>query len=128
MKITIRGGSMSHEETLCSSCGHSTIIRGRRQDDEIIDCHIIGLGRRRITFRVTSCSAYIDARLPSVMQLMETAWVLRKATKRRPAGFIHGKDLRMEELAHMAAMVEMDGPNEIENGNEEEEDANYAGS
>jgi hypothetical protein len=55
---------------------------------------------------VTSCSDYVDSRLPSLMQLMENAWVLRRGSKRRPAGFIHSKDLRSEE---MAALVSGDG-------------------
>lgn len=102
MRIKVHGGTMSHsDETLCSTCSRSTIIRGRKLDEEIVDCHIIGLGHRRITFRVTACSAYSDARLPSMMQLMENAWVLRTASKRRPAGFVHGKDLRSEELANL---------------------------
>jgi hypothetical protein len=102
MRIKVRGGTMTHGgETLCSTCSRSTIIRGRKLDEEIVDCHIIGLGHRRITFRVTSCSAYTDARLPSMYQLLENAWVLREPSKRRPAGFVHGKDLRAEEMADL---------------------------
>jgi len=110
MRVKVHGGTMSHgDETLCSTCSRSTITRGRSLDEEIIDCHIIGLGHRRITFRVTSCSAYNDARLPSMLQLMENAWVLRAGTKRRPAGFIHGKDLRSEELATLMTEADL-GP------------------
>jgi hypothetical protein len=99
---------MSHsDETLCSTCSRSTITRGRSLDEEIIDCHIFGVGPRRITFRVTSCSAYADARLPTMMQLMTNAWVLRGGTKRRPAGFIHGRDLRSEELATLMAEADL---------------------
>ena len=102
MRIKVHGGTMSHsDETLCSTCSRATITRGRKLDEEIVDCHILGVGHRRITFRVTSCSAYTDGRLPTIMQLMENAWVLRAGSKRRPAGFIHGKDLRAEELASL---------------------------
>ncbi len=100
MRLKVYRGTMSDsEEPLCTTCSHSTIIRGRTMDEEIIDCHLIGRGHRRIPFRVTSCSAYNDARLPSMMQLMENAWVLSRGSKRRPAGFIHGKDLRAEEMS-----------------------------
>lgn len=95
MRIKIQGGTTTDgDETKCATCTHSTIIRGRKMDEEIVDCHLIGLRHRRITFRVTSCSEYVDSRLPSIMQLMENAWVLRPGSKRRPAGFVHGKDLR----------------------------------
>jgi hypothetical protein len=107
MRIKVYGGTMSHsDETLCSTCSRATITRGRSLDEEIIDCHIIGLGHRRMTFRVTSCSAYTDSRLPSMMELLENAWVLRRGSKRRQAGFIHGKDLRSEELACLMANID----------------------
>lgn len=110
MHVKVYGGTMSHsDETLCSTCSHSTITRGRSLDEEIIDCHLIGMGQRRITFRVTSCSAYVDARLPTMMQLMENAWVLRRGSKQRPAGFIHGKDLRIEEIADLMSAADGDG-------------------
>ena len=106
MRVKVYGGTMSDSgETLCSTCSRSTITRGRSLDEEIIDCHIIGLGSRRITFRVISCSGYNDARLPSMMELLENAWVLRRGSKRRPAGFIHGRDLREEELSALITMT-----------------------
>ena len=77
-------------------------------DEEIIECRILGYGHRRITFRVTSCSDYTDARLPSIMELMENAWVRRRAATRRPAGFIHGKNLRAEELLQMRSEGELE--------------------
>ena len=105
MRVKIQGGTMCHgEETLCATCVHSTIIRGRKLDEEIVNCN--GRGLRvgfRITFRVTSCSDYTDARLPSMMQLMENAWVLRRGSKRRPAGFVHGRDLQAEEIYRFAS-------------------------
>jgi hypothetical protein len=108
MKLKIHGGTMCHsEETLCATCTHSRIVRGRSLDEEIIDCRILGYGHRRITFRVTSCSDYTDSRLPSIMELMENAWILRRSSKRRPAGFIHGKDLRPEEMVQMMSEGEL---------------------
>ena len=106
MRVKVHGGTVSFsDDTLCSTCSRATITRGRKLDEEIVDCHVTGLVHRRITFRVTSCSAYMDARLPSMMQLMENAWVLRSASKQRPAGFgfIHGKELCREEMADLMA-------------------------
>ena len=102
-----RGTTSDSGEPLCTTCSHSTVIRGRSLDEEIIDCHVLGRNRR-IPFRVTSCSDYNDARLPSMMQLMENAWVLSRGSKRRPAGFIHGKDLRAEEMSRLMAGGDID--------------------
>lgn len=109
MMFKVYGGTMTHsEEPLCTTCSHSSIIRGRTLNEEIVDCRVFGLGRRRITFRVTSCSDYNDVRLPSMMQLMENAWILRRGSKSRPAGFVHGKDLREEEMSRLMADCEID--------------------
>jgi hypothetical protein len=110
MKLKVYGGTPREgEDTLCATCSHSRIIRGRSMDEEIIECRILGYGHRRITFRVTSCSDYNDSRLPSIMELMENAWVLRRGSKRRPAGFIHGKDLRTDEMIQMMSEGELEG-------------------
>ena len=102
MNIKVHGGTRCHsDEPLCNTCSHSRIIRGRTLNEEIVDCHATAFGHRRITFHVTFCSSYNDARLPSMMQLMENAWILRKGSKNRPAGFIHGKELRMEEMSQL---------------------------
>ena len=94
MRFKVYGGMTDGGETLCSTCSRSIITRGRGRDEEIVDCHIIGQRSRRITFRVLCCSSYNDARLPSLGELLENAWVLRRGTKRQPAGFIHARDLR----------------------------------
>jgi hypothetical protein len=94
-------GSTAHDgdATLCSTCTHSTIIRGQARNEEIITCNRSIRSSMRITFRVTSCSDYNDARLPSMYELTEKAWILRRGSKRRAAGFIHGRDLKIEELS-----------------------------
>ena len=76
MRMKVHGGTARGEGNLCTTCSHSTITRGQKLDDEIVDCRVFGLGHRRVTFRVTSCTAYHDQRLPSLMQLMDDAWVL----------------------------------------------------
>ena len=53
----------------------------------------------RITFKVTSCSDYADSRLPSYGELVQQAWILKPATKRRRAGFVRGRDLDYREFA-----------------------------
>jgi hypothetical protein len=113
MKLKVYGGTTCHSEnTLCATCTHSRIIRGRSLDEEIIDCRVVGYGHRQITFRVTACSDYADSRLPSIMELMEQAWLLRRGSKRRPAGFIHGRDLRADEMIQMMSEGELQDPDE----------------
>jgi hypothetical protein len=99
MRVKVHNGTVSDGgSALCASCRHATIIRGRTLDEEIVQCHSGPMTSIQVRFKVTSCSAYDDERLPTYMQLMEDAWILQPGSKRRPAGFIRSRDLRYEEL------------------------------
>ncbi len=94
---TINGGS-----SLCATCHFSTIIRGRSLDEEIIECGASSMmNSRRVPFKVTSCTAYSDARRPSYGEMVRTAWILTPHSKRRPAGFIRASDLDAQELREL---------------------------
>jgi len=54
---------------------------------------------KRITFKVTSCSDYVDQSVPSYWELMHQAWILRPESGKRPAGFVRASDLRDEEYS-----------------------------
>jgi hypothetical protein len=100
MRIKVHDGTAPNgESSLCNTCRHSTIIRGRSLDEEIVQCLAVTMSATRVTFKVTSCSAYTDDRLPSYMELFEKAWILQAGSKRRPAGFIRGSELQDEELS-----------------------------
>jgi hypothetical protein len=102
MRIKVQDGTpVSGDSSLCSTCRCSTIVRGRTLDEELVICSAVGLRGVQITFKVTSCSDYADRRVPSYMEMMEDAWILRPGTRRRPAGFVRGSDLRTEELFHL---------------------------
>jgi hypothetical protein len=61
MHIKIRGGTVNHgEASLCSTCRFTTIIRGQRLRDEIVECSRLS-DRGTIPFCVSSCTAYSDA-------------------------------------------------------------------
>ena len=106
MRTKVHGGTVTHgDSTLCATCCHSTIIRGRTLDEEVVACHVLIRSAIRIPFKVTSCSAYTDARLPSFSQMAEQAWVLRRGTKSRQAGFIRTRDLRVEEMADLMSEI-----------------------
>ena len=85
--------------SLCESCRFSRIIRGRTLEEEIVFCDAGATDTTRIAFKVTSCSNYLDSRVPSIGELFEKAWVLKPATRRRAAGFVRGSDLREREAA-----------------------------
>jgi len=102
MHLRVHNGTPSNSESsLCNTCRLSTIVRGRTLDEEIVQCHAMSMRATRVTFKVTYCSAYSDARQPSYMQMMENAWILQLGSKKRPAGFIRGSDLRQEELTEI---------------------------
>jgi hypothetical protein len=106
MRLKVHNGTVSHgESSLCNTCRNATIIRGRTLDEEIVQCQAVAMRVTRVTFKVISCSAYSDERLPTYMQMMEEAWILQPGSKRRPPGFVRGNDLREDELANVMAGV-----------------------
>ena len=99
MRVKVQNGTVIHtDSSLCTTCRHSTVIRGRTLDEEMVHCQAAPMSSVRITFKVTSCSAYNDERLPSYMQLLEDAWILQPGSKRRPAGFVRSRDLEEEDV------------------------------
>ncbi len=104
MFLKVHGGTVQHGDTsLCVTCRHSTIIRGRTLDEEIVDCHEAVMHGRRVPFKVTFCSGYSDLRQPTYTALVQDAWILQPGSRKRPAGFVRGSDLKMEELAALMA-------------------------
>lgn len=100
MLIKVYGGTRNEPAaSLCESCRFSRIVRGRTLDEEIVFCDAGATDTTRIAFKVTSCSNYLDSRVPSIGELFEKAWVLKPATRRRAAGFVRGSDLREKEAA-----------------------------
>jgi hypothetical protein len=102
MLVKVYGGTTVGEgESLCDTCRHSKIMRGRRLEEEIVFCNALCMQTIRITFKVITCTDYIDDREPSYHELMEKAWILRPPSKRRAAGFVRSADLRGDEAARM---------------------------
>ena len=71
---------------------------GRRESEEIVVCGGIVMHAMVVTFKVIQCTEYIDQREPSYQELHKQAWILRPATKRRPAGGVRAAELRDAEL------------------------------
>ena len=97
MLIKVYGGTRIQEaDSLCQTCRHSHIVRGRREAEEIVICTGVVMRAMQITFKVTECTEYDDQHEPSYHELYEQAWILRPASKRRPAGFIRPTDRERE--------------------------------
>jgi hypothetical protein len=95
MKIKVRGGTAREgEPSLCLSCRFAKVARGPRSKDEIVQC---GQLEAPVTFKVVSCTEYINHDHPSLWHLEDIAWVLRTDAKRRQIGFVRSKDLKVAE-------------------------------
>ena len=100
MHIKVRNGTPTHDETtLCTTCRHSRVTRGRRLDEELVFCGASNIGTTQVTFKVASSSAYNSHTAPSYYELMQQAWILQPGSRRRPPGFVRASELRDEELA-----------------------------
>jgi hypothetical protein len=98
MRVKVYKGTPPQSgESLCATCKHSTITRGRRLEEEIIRCEAQSVGTTLVTFVVAECSAYLDVALPSYPELFEKAWILRPRDGKRPAGFVRSSDLSTQE-------------------------------
>jgi hypothetical protein len=97
MRIKVFHGTTTDQSTpLCPTCRWSTIVRGPRLGDEIVEC--AQLSRRpRIAFPVVSCSDYADRRRASLREMEEVAWVLRSDATRNKIGFVPAKDLKPKD-------------------------------
>jgi hypothetical protein len=104
MRIKVYDGTTTNSgSSLCGTCRHATITRGRRLDEELVQCQAIPMTITRITFKVTSCSSYNDVRQPTYLEMLEDAWILQPASKKRPAGFVRASELRERELRSILA-------------------------
>jgi hypothetical protein len=94
MRIKIREGTARHHDApLCHTCRHACIVRGRSLRDEIVECGRLSHPHTRVTFAVVFCTAYVNARHPTIREMEDLAWVLRSDTKKHTIGFVQAKDL-----------------------------------
>jgi hypothetical protein len=98
VRIKIRGGTVDHgQRPLCETCRWSTVIRGPRLGDEIVECSRLSYRNQRVPFPVVSCSGYADRRQASLREMEEMAWVLRSDPHRKQVGFVRSSRLKDEE-------------------------------
>lgn len=98
MRIQVRGGTADHSgRSLCESCRWSTVIRGVRLADEIVECSQLSYTNQRIPFPVASCSGYSQRHRPTLREMEEIAWVLKSDPRRNQIGFVHPNKLTEDE-------------------------------
>lgn len=98
MRIKVRGGTANHgEPSLCETCRWSTVIRGTRLGDEIVECSQLSYHNQRVPFPVASCSGYSDRRQASLREMEQLAWILRSDPHRNQVGFVRSSRLSDEE-------------------------------
>jgi hypothetical protein len=97
VRIKVRGGTADHaQRSLCESCRWSTVIRGKKLGDEIVECGQL-YEERRIAFSVASCTGYNDRNRPSLREMEELAWILRSDPVRNQVGFVRSSRLSNDE-------------------------------
>jgi len=95
MNIKIQGGTAREDEpALCFSCRHAKVVQGPSSRDRIVECRELAAP---VTFKVTSCTQFLNRRHPSLWHMEDIAWVLRTDPKRRRVGFVRGRDLKVTE-------------------------------
>ena len=97
MRIKVRGGTVAHDQrSLCETCRWSTIIRGVRLQDEIVECSQLYGRNQRVLFPVTSCSRHVDRNHPTIREMEDMAWLLRSDPHRK-LGFVHSSRVTDDE-------------------------------
>ena len=95
MKINVHGGTVrAGDPALCLSCRYASIVSGVSAKHTLIRCSRI---EAPITFKVTSCTEYLNRQHPSLYHMEDIAWVLRTNAKRNQVGFVRGKDLKFKD-------------------------------
>jgi hypothetical protein len=98
VRINVRGGTVDHgRRSLCESCRWSTVIRGPKLGDEIVECYQLSYINRRVPFPVTSCSDYLGRNQTTIKDMEAIAWVLRSDPRRNQVGFVHSTKLTDDE-------------------------------
>lgn len=98
MRVNVKNGTVDHSQApLCETCRYSTVIRGTRLNDQIVECGRLFGHNQRVSFPVVSCSDYADRRQASVSDMEKIAWILRADGPRNQAGFVRSSSLTDDE-------------------------------
>jgi len=93
VEINIRDGTLDQgQQSLCETCRWSTVIRGRRMAEKIVECVQLADGNRRVPFVVATCTDYADRTRLSLREMQEIALILRTTPRTTPAGYTRDED------------------------------------
>jgi hypothetical protein len=87
------GGTVNYSgENLCYTCSCGQHMKGSLVNEDVVLCHTRGTSPPiRITWKVTSCNDYEDARTPELWEMEKIAWKISADGKRRFVGFLSPK-------------------------------------
>jgi hypothetical protein len=99
VRIKVRGGTPADhgQRSLCESCRFSTVIRGAKLGDEIVECSQLSYVNQRVPFPVMFCSHYGNRNQPRLRDMEEIAWILRSDPHRNQVGFVRSSRLTDDE-------------------------------
>ena len=98
MQIKIHGGTVQNgQSSLCHTCRHSTVVRGARLRNEIVEVRDPRLQPQSGDVpRHDLRRAYVSRQHPSLSDMEEEASILRTNAKRHRVGFVPSKDLKTQ--------------------------------
>jgi hypothetical protein len=96
MTIQLKRGSLSDGRSLCESCMHAHLVRGYRENEEMVVCQATYPGER-IPFRVRECSGHAERQRQTLAQMEKIAWLLTPKGVRRQAGFVANGEQSKDE-------------------------------
>jgi len=96
MRIQIKRSDPLDGRSLCGSCMHAHLVKGYRENEEIVTCQATYPGER-IPFRVRECSGYAERQRQTLSQMEKIAWVLTPKGVKRRAGFAATPELEKEK-------------------------------
>jgi hypothetical protein len=88
------------------------ITRGQTLDEEIVWCQATPTSLLRVTFKVTSCTEYMNEKDRTYFEMLQEAWILQPGSKKRPAGFVKASELRQDEVEKIVAQLGQHGEEE----------------
>ncbi|HXZ11525.1 MAG TPA: hypothetical protein VEG64_03950 [Candidatus Sulfotelmatobacter sp.] len=91
MTIQLKRGTALDGRSLCESCLHAHLVRGFRENEEMVVCQATYPGER-IPFRVRECSGFAERQRQTLSQMEKIAWVLTPKGVKRQAGFAANGD------------------------------------
>jgi hypothetical protein len=98
VRIKVVGGTARFDgRSLCETCRWSTVLRGVKSNEEIVECQQLSYRNQRVPFPVASCTHHMNRNHPRLRELEEIAWILRSDPLRQQVGFVRSSRLADEE-------------------------------